>query len=231
MGHPKGAQVTWNQIAAASLPPAAVTDEDHEILDRWAGLIESAPGFLAEDETERRERLEELAKATLSLSVCGDVEATVTVDLPCEVSEEGPSDIGYVLGEPPTLSWLIVRAEAFEPVKIGSSQLMSFSVAIPDHVGPGLYPLDDLRRRAEAGEVEWWEVDDFHLSPNSYGDETTFYLDDEAIEGAWIATTGSSIAFELPMASVVSEIRVTGTISWGRPGDRPGTLLAPTALR
>jgi hypothetical protein len=217
--------VTWKQTAAASLPPAAVTDEDHEILDRWAGVIESAPGFLAEDETERRERLEELSNATLSLTVCGDVEATITVELPCEVSEEPPGDAIYVAGEPEPLSWLVARAESLEPIPLGSTRLMSFSVAIPGHVGPGLYPLDDLRRRAEADEIQWWEVDDFHLSPTSYGDETTFYLDDEAIDGAWIATTGSSIAFDLPMASVVSEIRVTGTISWSRAGDRPRNLL------
>jgi hypothetical protein len=231
MGQPKGAQVTWNQYAAAALPPAAVSDEDQAILDQWAGLIESAPGFLAEDETERRERLEELATATLSLTVCGDVEATVTVDLPCEVSEERSPDADFIVGEPATLSWLVVRAESLEPITLGSTTLMSFSVAIPGHVGPGLYPLDDLRRRAEAGEVEWWEVDDFHLSPTSYGDETTFYLDNDAIDGAWVATTGSSIAFELPMASVVSEIRATGTITWSQPSDRPRTLLEPTTLR
>lgn len=223
--------MTWNQTAAAAVPAAAVTDEDREILDRWAGLIEAAPGFLAEDEDERRERLQELSKATLSLTVCGDVEATVTVELPCEVSEERPGDAGFVDGEPAPLSWLIVRVEGLEPVPLGSTRLTSFSVAIPGHVGPGLYPLDDLRRRAEADEVEWWEVDDFHLSPSSYGDESTFYLDDDAIDGAWVATTGASIAFDLPMASVVSEVRVTGTISWSQVSDRPGVLLDPDHLR
>jgi hypothetical protein len=223
----KGAQVTWNQNAAAELPSAGVTDEDQQILDRWAGLIEAAPDFLAEDENERRERLLELSTATLSLTVCGDIEATVTVDLPCEVIEERPGDTGFVDGEPPSLSWLIVRVESVDPVDLGSTQLTSFSVAIPGHVGPGLYPLDELRRRAEIDDVEWWEVDDFHLSPTSYGDETTFYLDNDAIDGAWVATTGASIAFDLPMASVVSEVRVTGTITWSQPGDRPGVLLDP----
>jgi hypothetical protein len=231
MGHKKGHEVTWNQTAPAAAPPAAVTDEDRDILDRWAGLIEAAPGFLAEDETDRRERLAELPRATLSLTVCGDVEATVTVDLPCEVSEERPGDVIGVDGEPVALSWLIVRAESLEPISLGSTQLTSFSVAIPGHVGPGLYPLDDLRRRAEAGDVEWWEVDDFHMSPTSFGDETTFYLDDDAIDGAWVATTGASIAFDLPMASVVSEVRVTGTISWSEAGDRPGALLDPQRPR
>ncbi|MDZ5623526.1 hypothetical protein SFC88_22050 [Nocardioides sp. HM23] len=223
--------MTWNQTTAAAVPPAVVTDEDREILDRWAGLIEAAPGFLAEDETERRERLQELSTATLSLTVCGDVEATTTVDLPCEVSEERPTDAGRVAGEPSPLSWLIVRVEGIDPVELGSTQLTSFSVAIPDHVGPGLYLLDDLRRRAEADEVEWWEVDDFHLSPTPYGDESTFYLDDDVIDGAWVATTGASIAFELPMASVVSEIRVAGTISWSQPSERPGALLDSDRLR
>ena len=217
--------MTWNQTAAAAVPPAAATDDDREILDRWAGLVEAAPGFLAEDETERRERLEELRTATLSLTVCGDVETTITADLPCEVSEERPVHSGFIDGEPESMSWLIVRVEGVEPIALGSTQLTSFSVAIPGHVGPGLYPLDDLRRRAEADEVAWWEVDDFHLSPTPYGDETTFYLDNDAIDGAWVATTGSSIAFDLPMASVVSEVRVTGTISWSEPGDRPSVLL------
>ena len=223
--------MTWNQNAAAEFPSAGVTDEDQQILDRWAGLIEAAPDFLAEDENERRERLLELSSATLSLTVCGDVEATVTVDLPCEVIEERPGDTGFVDGEPPSLSWLIVRVESVDPVDLGSTQLTSFSVAIPGHVGPGLYPLDDLRRRAEIDDVEWWEVDDFHLSPTSYGDETTFYLDNDAIDGAWVATTGASIAFDLPMASVVSEVRVTGTITWSQPGDRPGVLLDPSPMR
>ena len=231
MGHLKGQKLTWNQTAAAALSPASDTDEDKDVLDRWAGLIEAAPGFLAEDETERRERLLELSKATLSLTVCGDVEATITVDLPCEVSEERPGDTGFVDGEPPSLSWLIVRVESLEPVDLGSTQLTSFSVAIPGHVGPGLYPLDELRRRAEVDDVEWWEVDDFHLSPTSYGDETTFYLDNDTIDGAWVATTGASVAFDLPMASVVSEVRVTGTISWSLPGDRPGLLLDSSPVR
>jgi hypothetical protein len=230
-GHHKGAQVTWNQTAAAAVPTAAVTDEDNDILDRWAVLIEAEPEFLAEDDAERLERLEELSTATLSLTVCGDVEATITVDLPCEVSEECPGDTGFVDGEPPPLSWLIVRAESPEPVILGSTRLTSFSVAIPGHVGPGLYQLDELRRRAEANEVEWWEVDDFHLSPSSFGDESTFYLDDEAIEGAWVATTGASIAFDLPMTSVVCEVRVTGTISWSQPADRPGALRDLDRLR
>ena len=159
------------------------------------------------------------------MTVCGDVEATITVDLPCEVSEERPVDAGFVDGEPTARSWLIVRVEGLEPHALGSTKLTSFSVAIPGHVGPGLYPLDDLRRRAEVDGVEWWEVDDFHLSPNSYGDESTFYLDEQAIDGAWVATTGTSVAFDVPMASVVNEIRVTGTITWSQPGDRPGALL------
>lgn len=223
--------MTWNQTAAAAPSPAAMTDEDQLILDQWAGVVEAAPGFLAEDDDERRERLAELTPATLSLTVCGDVEATITVDLPCEVSDESPGDCGYVDLEPPPLSWLVVRVESLEPIKLGSTELSSFSVAIPGHVGPGLYPLDDLRRSAEADEIAWWEVDDFHLSPHSYGDETTFYLDDDEIDGAWVATTGASVAFDLPMASVVSEVRLTGTISWGRHGDRPGALRDVGRLR
>jgi len=223
--------MSWNQAAAAAAPLTRESVDDNEILDRWIGLLDDVPGFQIEDEAERRERLEELSRATLSLTICGDVEGTITVELPCEVSEEYPGDLRHVDGEPAPLSWLIVRVEGFEPVALGSTQLTSFSVAIPGHVGPGLYPLDDLRRRAESDEVEWWEVDDFHLSPSAQGDESTFYLDNDAIEGAWVATTGASIAFDVPMASVVSEVRVTGTISWSEPGDRPRTLLEPSSTR
>ena len=220
--------MSWNQAAAAAVPPVIVAPEDAELFARWSGGIEAVPAFQTESEAERRERLLELSKATLSVTICGDVEGTITVDLPCEVIEERPGDVGQVDGEPPPLAWLIARAEAIEPVDIGFTQLTSFSIAIPGHAGPGLYPLDDLRRRAESDEVQWWEVDDFHLSPSAQGDESTYYLDNDALDGAWVATTGASIAFDVPMASVLSEIRVTGTISWAEPGDRPRTLAEPT---
>lgn len=220
--------MSWNQTAAAAVTPARISTEADELLDRWADDLDTSVGFRGEDETERRERLLELSKATLSLTVCGDVEGTISVELPCEVTEEHPGDISSVDGEPAPLTWLIARVEAFEPVALGSTRLTSFSIAIPGHVGPGLYPLDDLRRRAESDEVEWWEVDDFHLSPAAQGDETTFYLDNDALDGAWVATTGASIAFDVPMASVLSEIRATGTITWATPGDRPTPLVQTT---
>ena len=221
MGH-KGHKLSWNQItAAAEVTPALVPIEGGEILDEWADLLETAPEFPAEGEAERRERLDEMFKATLSLTICGDVEGTISVELPCDVTEEHPNIFGPAEGEPEPLSWVIARVESIEPIPLGSTQLTSFSIAIPGHVGPGFYPLDELRRRAHSDEVEWWEVDDFHLSPSAQGDESTFYLDDDAIEGAWVATTGTSIAFDVPMASVVNEVRVTGTISWNDPGQRP----------
>jgi hypothetical protein len=222
--------MSWNQSTAAAVPPAIVTPEDTELFERWSGGIEAVPAFHTESDAERCERLLELSNATLSVTICGDVEGTITVDLPCEVIEERPGDVGHVDGEPPPLAWLIARVEAIEPVDIGFTQLTSFSIAIPGHVGPGLYLLDDLRRRAESDEVEWWEVDDFHLSPSAEGGESTYYLDDDALDGAWVATTGASIAFDVPMASVLSEIRVTGTITWAEPGDRPRTLAEPTGL-
>lgn len=225
--------MSWNQTAAAALPPARVTIEDQEILDRWAGDLVAAPAFYAEGESEaeRRERLGELSRATLSLTVCGDVEDTITVDLPCEVLEEISRDLGLVDGEPAPLALLVVRVEAYTPVTLGITRLSSFSVAIPGHVGPGLYPLDDLRRRAERDEIAWWDADEFHLSPAPRGGESTFYLDCDALDGAWVATTGASVAFDLPMASVVSEIRVTGTITWSAPGDRPQALVQTTPRR
>lgn len=223
--------MSWNQItAAATVTPAPIAVEGGELVDEWAGLLEDAPSFPAENDEERRERLEELATATLSLTVCGDVEATITVDLPCDVVEERPNIFGAAAGEPAPLSWVIARVESIEPIPLGSTQLTSFSVAIPSHVGPGFYPLDELRQRAHSDEVAWWEVDDFHLSPDVQGGESTYYLDDDAIEGAWVATTGASVAFDLPMASVVSEVRVTGTISWNDPAHRPA-ILAPGADR
>ena len=222
----KGHKLSWNQItAAAETTPALVPVEGGELLDEWAGLLETAPAFPAEGEDERRERLEELATATLSLTICGDVEGTITVDLPCDVIEEHPNIFGPGDGEPAPLSWVIARVESIEPIPLGSTQLTSFSIAIPGHVGPGFYPLDELRRRAHSDEVAWWEVDDFHLSPDVQGGESTFYLDDDAIEGAWVATTGASIAFDVPMSSVVSEVRVTGTIAWNDPANRPGPLV------
>jgi hypothetical protein len=223
--------MSWNQTAAAELLPAIVTPDDAEHFERWSGGIEVVPAFQIESEAERRERLLELSKATLSMTICGDVEGTITLDLPSEVIEERPGDVGEVDGEPPPLAWLIARVEAVEPVDIGFTQLTSFSIAIPGHVGPGLYPLDELRQQAESDEVEWWEVDDFHLSPSFEGGESTYYLDNDALDGAWVATTGASIAFDVPMASVLGEIRVTGTISWADPGDRPLTLAEPTGLK
>lgn len=223
--------MSWNQTAAAELPPFKVSAEDKEILDRWAGTVEEVPTLYVEDRIERLLRLKELAPATLSLTVCGDVEGTITVDLPCDVIEETPGAIGVLDGEPDPLPWLIVRVEGVDPVALGSTRLTSFSVAIPGHVGPGLYRLDELRRRADSDEVEWWEVDDFHLSPEAHGGETTFYLDDDHLDGAWVATTGASVAFELPMASVVSEIRVTGTISWSDPAARPQALAPKSSTR
>lgn len=231
MGH-KGQKLSWNQItAAAEMTPALIPVEGGEILDEWAGLLETAPAFPSEGEAERRERLDEMFKATLNMTICGDVEGTISVELPCDVTEEHPNIFGPVDGEPEPLSWVIARVESFEPIPLGSTHLTSFSVAIPGHIGPGFYPLDELRRRAHSDEVEWWEVDDFHLSPAVEGNESTFYLDEEAIDGAWVATTGASIAFDLPMASVVSEVRVTGTISWIDSGNRPEPLVQTTEKR
>src|SRR5215217_2909206 len=100
----KGHKLSWNQITeAAEATPALVPVEGGELLDEWAGLLETAPSFPAEGDAERRERLGEMFKATLSLTICGDVEGTISVELPCDVTEEHPNIFGPVDGEPEPL--------------------------------------------------------------------------------------------------------------------------------
>jgi len=83
---------------------------------------------------------------------------------------------------------------------------------VPAYTGPGRYDLVELMRRGEAGETEWWEVLDLFLVPGREADDTTWYPDLGAGE-AWIEVGASAIAFDLPMQSAVSAVRLRGTIA------------------
>lgn len=178
-----------------------------------------------ESDTERRARLDELPLATVSLSLSGDDSGELRAALPCEVAVERPADLGHADGGPQPLAWLVVRVESHRPVSVGSTPLTALSVAVPDYHGPDHYDLDELRLRAEADQVEWWEVDDFHLSPGPQGGDNTYYLDVDALPGAYVDVTDDSIAFDLPMASTVSEVRVTGSITWRSANEPSGTVV------
>jgi hypothetical protein len=178
----------------------------------------------AEDREERRARLAGHVLATLQLSVTGDDEGEIVAELPCEWAVEHPLHglPADVPGEPRPVGratprpWLVVRAEALDPLPLGSTTLAAISVAVPDYAGPGHYRLDDLHSRARRDEVEWWEVCEFHLSPRLTADEDTWYLDLDGAPTSYVETTDCSVTFDLPMASIVSSIHVSGTITWAR---------------
>ncbi|WP_183095811.1 hypothetical protein [Nocardioides stalactiti] len=171
----------------------------------------------AREAEERRERLEEMAAggatAELTLTISGGEQGTVTVTLPCERREEHPEpeDDGY--GGPPPLGWFFVRVESPTLVPVGSTALSELSLAVPDFRGPGRYDLAALAARSDAGDLASWDALEMYLNPTGEADDRIFYVDTYG-ERPVLDVTPTSLTFDLPMASAVSSIRVTGTITW-----------------
>ena len=107
-----------------------------------------------------------------------------------------------------------VRVETVDPVPLGTTTLAELSVAVPAYTGPGRYDLVDLMRRGEAGEIEWWEVLDLYLAPHTEADDAIWYPDLNAGE-AWVEVTEDAVAFDLPMQSALSAVRLTGRVATG----------------
>lgn len=170
------------------------------------------------EEQERRERLAGMAAAgataQLVLTLDGGEQGTATHVLPVERSEEHPDPDDTYDDGAPALSWLYVRVEAPDPVRVGSTSVAALSVAVPDFRGPGRYDLADLHRRGEAGEIGWWEPFELYLSPVTEADDRTWYVDLHADGPVVVEVAEASVSFDLPMASAVSTVRATGTISW-----------------
>lgn len=169
--------------------------------EQWSRKVTDArpENVAAREVAQRRERLAEQATGRVTLTVSGGEQGDVELELPVSV-EERPG-------------WLLVRAEALDPVPLGSTTLSELSLAVPGHEGPGRYDLVEQMRRGEAGEIEWWEAFDLYLAPGEVTDDTTWYADLSA-GPAWIEVGAGELRFELPMQSAVSAIRALGTLRW-----------------
>lgn len=166
-------------------------------------------------EAERRTDLASRATAQLQLTISGQDNGTLSVALPVERTEDDPDpqpDPDYPELPPPT-PFLTVVLEAADPVPLGSTTLFALSIAVPDYRGePGRYDIHDSYERAANGPGGAWDTLDLYLSPDpEYGD-TTWYWDGTG--PAYVDVADGSLAFDLPMQSAVSSIRMTGTITW-----------------
>jgi hypothetical protein len=168
----------------------------------------------AREAAERRERLEGAATTPVSLELSGDDAGSLTADLPVSV-EERPAD-EPADEDPPTYAWLVVRVEAPDPVPFGTTTLSDLSIAVPAYTGAGRYDLVELMRRGEAGEIQWWEPFDIHLSRAGEADDSTWYPDLSGAAGpAWVEVGTGSLTFDLPMQSAISTVRLAGVVRWG----------------
>ena len=167
-----------------------------------------------QEDAQRRETLAGQDPADVSLTVSGAESGSVTLALPCTRTEEHPTREDDPDDGPAPLSWLRVVVEAPDAVPLGSTTLGRLAIAVPAYAGPGRYDLIDLAERGERGEIDWWEVFDIHLDPTNAGDDSTWYLDVSAGGGAPVDVTDTGVAFDLPMTSAISSVRVRGTITW-----------------
>lgn len=169
----------------------------------------------AQAAAERRARLEQAASTPVRLELSGDDHGTLTQDLPVSLEERPADEYDDSHDGPSALAWLLVRVEAPTPVPFGTTTLSELSLAVPAYSGPGRYDLVELIRRGEAGEIEWWEPFDLFLSRAEEADDTTWYPDLSGAAGAaWIEVGEGSLAFDLPMQSAVSTVRLAGTVRW-----------------
>jgi hypothetical protein len=160
----------------------------------------------AEEARERAERREELeamaasgATAELSLTIAGDDQGSAVLVLPCERREED--------------GWLYVRLESPDLLPVGSTELAELSLAVPAFHGPGRYDLSELAARSDAGEIESFDALEMYLNATGEADERIFYVDVYG-DAPVVEVTGTSLSFDLPMASAVGSIRASGTIAW-----------------
>lgn len=161
----------------------------------------------AEERAERREELAAMAEsgatAELALTISGGESGSATVTLPCERWEED--------------GWLRVRLESPDLLPIGSTGLAELSLAVPTYRGPGRYDLAELAGRSDAGEIEMFDALEMYLNPTGEADDRIFFVDVYG-DAPVYEVTPSGLAFDLPMASAVSSIRVAGTIAWSSTG-------------
>jgi len=160
----------------------------------------------AERAEERAERREELAAMTQrgataepTLAISEGEAGAVRVRLPCERSAED--------------GWFRVRLESPDLLPVGSTGLAELSLAVPAYDGPGRYDLAELAARGDAGEIEAFDALDMYLNPTGEADDRIYFVDVYGDTPVY-EVTPSGIAFDLPMASAVTSIRVSGTISW-----------------
>jgi hypothetical protein len=169
-----------------------------------------------QEEAQRRADLASRATGLLQLTVTGDEQGSVAVSLPMQRSEDDPDpapDPDHP-DDPPPVPWLTVVLEAADPVPVGSTTLFALSLAVPGYRGvPGRYDIHDLYERGQRGETESWDAFDLYLAPHAEAGDTQWWWDGTG--PAHIDVQPGFIAFDLPMQSAVSAIRITGTISWG----------------
>ena len=106
-----------------------------------------------------------------------------------------------------------VRLESPDLLPVGSTGLAELSLAVPAFHGPGRYDLCELAARSDAGEIESFDALEMYLNATGEADERIFYVDVYG-DAPVVEVTGTSLSFDLPMASAVGSIRASGTIAW-----------------
>ncbi len=162
----------------------------------------------ARQDAERRARLAGRGTARLELTVNGEEQGTLDVELAVERSVDEPYP-----DDPLSQPWLRLSLEAADPVPMGTTSLSMVSIAFPGFTGPGTYDLPQLYALGESGAIESWEPMDLFIAPDAEVGDTAWYWDTTDV-GA-VAVSEAGLSFDLAMVSAVSSVRATGIVTWG----------------
>lgn len=202
---------TQRMNAERDLKDAAASEIGYRVLERTlppdlaARVTATRPeNVQARREAERLDRLEARPTAVLHLTLSGALSGSVTARLPMELSRPDEDD------ENPSLT---VDLEAPAPIPAGSDTFAQFTVTVPYYRGPGRYDLAQMWRRAEAGEIEEFDVMGVAIRVR---DEST------DLDPCWNPDGGvglievgeAGLSFDLGMVSAAGVSRATGSIDW-----------------
>jgi hypothetical protein len=173
--------------------------------DLAAHVAASRPeNVAARRDSERRQRLAALPTAALQLTITGALNGRLAVRLPIDISQPDPDD------EAPSFA---VDLEAPDLLVMGSDTFAQLTVTVPHYRGPGRYDLVAMWRRAEAGEIDEWDLLETSLRVHDEGtDVDPCWYPDEGIGVIEVGPT--SMSFDLGMVSAAGSSRATGSIDW-----------------
>jgi hypothetical protein len=173
--------------------------------DLAAHVTASRPeNVAARRDSERRQRLAALPTAAFQLTVTGALTGRLAARLPIDISRADPDD------EAPSFA---VDLESPDLLVMGGGTFAQLTITVPYYRGPGRYDLVAMWRRAEAGEIDEWDVLGTSLRVHDEAtDVDPCWYPDEGI--GVIEVAASSLTFDLGMVSAAGSSRATGSIDW-----------------